>query len=69
MTLNECMHCDEPLEFKSGRGWVHKEGGAYKMTCARCGWTAAPYPSPGKCPQCGATRELRDDHCALPKRS
>ena len=69
MTLNECMHCEEPLEFKTGRGWVHKEGGAHKMVCTKCGWTGAPYPSPGECPHCGATTELRDDHCALPKRS
>lgn len=61
----KCMHCDEMLRFDPERGWVHQEGGTYKMYCPNCGWSGAPYPSPAHCPQCGS-KEVRDSHCALP---
>jgi hypothetical protein len=47
------------------RGWTHAEGGLYMMRCASCGWQGAPCPSPARFPRCGS-RNLRDDHCALP---
>jgi len=43
-------------------------GGVYMMTCPDCGWKGSPKPSPVDCPTCGS-RKVRDDHCALPRRS
>jgi len=63
-----CLYCGEELRFIRGRGYVHKQGGTYSMFCPTCGWRGSPFPSPTKCPLCGSY-ELRDDHCALPKRS
>jgi len=59
-----CHWCGERLIW-SARGWVHAEGGHYKVRCNRCGWTGAPYPSPTRCPACGAA-DVYDLHCALP---
>lgn len=59
-----CQHCGEELRFERGRGWVHQEGGTYKVYCPDCDWAGAPYPSPAFCPACGG-EGLRDDHCAL----
>ena len=66
--MANCLHCKEPLRFEPDRGWVHAEGGAYAMRCDSCGWTGAPAPSPGSCPNCGDRHQLRDDHCVLPDR-
>lgn len=63
--LVRCLYCKELLHFVEGRGYVHPEGGGYKMFCPSCGWRGAPYPSPANCPQCGS-REVRDDHYAWP---
>jgi len=63
-----CIWCGEPLKFIMGRGWVHPEGGLYKMRCDSCRWSGAPYPSPRHCPNCGSGG-LRDDHIARPDRS
>lgn len=60
-----CMWCGEQLTFTISRGWVHQEGGTYKVRCPDCGWMGAPYPSPTRCPECGS-RRIRDDHCVLP---
>jgi hypothetical protein len=60
-----CGHCKEPLEFRRGRGWLHQEGGSYKMYCLDCKWEGAPYPCPIICPKCGSFK-VRDHHCALP---
>jgi DNA-directed RNA polymerase subunit RPC12/RpoP len=68
MARHECIWCGEPLRFVPGRGWVHEEGGSYVMRCRQCGWKGAPYPSPAQCPRCGS-EGLRDDHCALERRS
>ena len=63
-----CLGCDRELRFLRGRGWVHSEGcGVYWMCCGACGWEGSAHPSPRCCPECGATRELRDDHCARPR--
>lgn len=58
-----CLYCKEELTWVNGRGWVHKDGGSYKVRCRTCGWMGAPYPSPMQCPQCGS-KDIRDDHCA-----
>jgi primosomal protein N' len=63
-----CTYCQESLIFVAGRGYVHRDGGTYKMACPTCGWTGAPYPSPVRCPDCGSNT-VRDDHCAQPARS
>jgi len=63
-----CLWCRAPLRFLPGRGWTHLEGGTYVVYCPSCGWKDAPYPSPSRCPRCGS-RQLRDDHCATPRRS
>lgn len=63
--MPKCVWCGERLEFVRGRGYVHQEGGTYKMRCPDCDWRGAPYPSPIDCPKCGS-RDVRDDHCALP---
>lgn len=60
-----CRWCGEPLRWLPTRGWVHQQGGVYKVHCATCGWQGAPYPTPVVCPACGA-RDIRDLHCALP---
>jgi len=60
---SSCRICGDHLTFTPGRGWVHSEGGTYVMRCEACGWSGAPFPSPTTCPNCGARRELRDDHC------
>lgn len=61
-----CMYCHEVIRHEAGRGWVHVDGGgAYRMYCPDCGWSGAPYPSPGRCPQCRSIR-LRDHHAARP---
>ncbi len=63
----KCLRCDGRLIFVEGRGWVHVHGGgAYMMKCDRCGHKSARHPSPTICPSCGATKEWKDDHCALP---
>lgn len=62
-----CRWCGEPLCFRPGRGWTHAEGGVYVVRCESCGWRGAPYPSPITCPRCGS-KDVRDDHCALPLR-
>ncbi len=61
----KCQWCGEPLMF-TRRGWVHQEGGIYKIRCKTCGWTGAPYPTPTRCPRCGSEK-IVDDHCALPR--
>ena len=62
-----CMHCGRKIAFRPGRGWFHLEGGGmYWMKCESCGWEGSCFPSPTSCPQCGATRSLRDDHIATP---
>lgn len=63
----KCVWCGQPLRFDPKRGWVHPEGGGYVVSCEKCGWRGAPYPSPAACPRCGG--EVKDDHCALPKMS
>ena len=67
MTL-PCLYCDDTLRFDKVRGWIHADGGGYKMRCPDCGWMAAPFPSPARCPSCNSLA-VRDDHCAIPKRS
>lgn len=63
-----CVHCNQQLRLDPQRGWIHQEGGTYMMRCPDCGWSGAPYPSPYFCPKCGS-RNIRDDHCVLPKYS
>ena len=66
--MPDCLYCGQELTFARGRGYTHAEGGIYMMVCPKCGWKGAPYPSPVTCPKCGS-KEVRDDHCACPKRS
>lgn len=63
-----CMYCSRPLRFEPERGWVHPGGSLYLMRCAVCG-TTSDLGSLISCPECGAEREWRDDHAALPDRS
>lgn len=67
MNTARCLWCGEPLRWTE-RGWVHLTGGLYMQHCRKCGYRAALYPSPVRCPRCGAEEEWRDDHCALPDR-
>lgn len=63
---SECGECGKTMTFRKGKS---KAGKAYKGSfCPDCRWRGAPYPSPACCPRCGS-RELRDDHVALPQRS
>ena len=64
----QCIWCSQELTFVQGRGFTHPEGGGYMQFCPSCEWQGAPYPSAITCPICGS-KEVRDDHCALPDRS
>jgi len=63
--MKRCLYCGDLLRFEPGRGWVHSEGGTYRVRCGNCGWEGAPFPTPTHCPRCGS-RDVRDDHCATP---
>jgi ribosomal protein L40E len=60
-----CKVCGQRVFWRSGRGWVHKEGGRCMMVCRECGWRGALSPAPNKCPECGSGR-LRIHHGATP---
>jgi rubrerythrin len=61
--VTRCLYCHEPLIFR--QGWRHAGGGLYVMRCGRCGYSHDG-PTTVTCPRCGARREWRDDHAALP---
>lgn len=64
MSQITCLHCNQPLEFKYSRGWVHSDTQSlYVMKCKDCGYKGGNYV---KCPACGSKNYV-DDHCALPK--
>lgn len=60
-----CKFCGEPLVYDESRGFVHQEGGIYLMVCFDCGYQAAPFPVPVKCPRCGS-KNWGDHHAAFP---
>lgn len=61
-----CQRCGDLVKHVPGRGWVHRQGGTYVQRCEACGFQAAYYPSPVRCPICSALHEWRDDHCVMP---
>lgn len=61
MAVVICQMCGVSLIWTK-RGWRHPDGSLIKQKCENCGWFGgAPGPF-SKCPKCGSTRELRDDH-------
>lgn len=60
-----CNYCGGQAEYVPGKGWIHKGGGAYVVSCDSCGWVGSVHPTPVECPRCESP-EIRDDHCILP---
>ena len=58
-----CQHCNEPLRFVLGKGWVHENGQLYVMKCKACGKLRTVYGKHVAC-VCGCESWV-DDHCAL----
>lgn len=63
-----CIYCREPITYATARScWAHTNGGgAYMMSCLKCGYVGAPYPAPVRCPGCGDQTRFMDTHCAMP---
>ena len=56
-----CSVCNRTV--KVGQmGYVHENGGMYVQQCAKCGWTGETEGSYRNCPNCGNSKDLRDDH-------
>jgi len=61
-----CLICKRVLEFKRGKGWLHKETGSiYIMKCKDCGHEGG---NSVICLNCGSKNYV-DDHCVRPERS
>jgi len=62
-----CKRCGQPIVFyPNDAGWVHKDGGVYVQKCLKCGWTGGKVGSYQKCPNCGESKRLIDDHYVQP---
>ena len=59
-----CNWCKEPLEFVTGKGYVHLHGGLYTQRCIDCDWNGSVSSMPKRCPKCGSP-EVVDSHRAL----
>lgn len=69
--MKRCCHCGELLQFERGKGWLHEDGSLYKQRydyprlCRQC---FTRLDSAGYCNRCNIqyTKEMVDDHCAIP---
>ena len=63
-----CLICGRELEFKRGKGWIHREtDSTYMMKCKDCGYEGEQV-NDLTCPACGGKNYV-DDHCVSPSLS
>lgn len=61
MAVAVCEICgDSPIFTK--KGWRHSDKSLLKQRCEKCGWSGGNNIPYKRCPKCGSSEALKDDH-------